>query len=199
MEIAVLGTRGLDLGPASATVVSLWASLITPLDLRCHCIYKTGLGKRGSQRPLPNCSLFLGVLLALPPPLSSTQAYRGGTCRLGRLESLGRASRQGWLVLLPTPGQPALPLPSTLQFLGFRRSPRTPAEYGHLHHAPKGGSGPAQERRIRDLSWDGQSYPTPVGSARATSGHSNRSLAGGGREGGGESGLHRRQRQRREN
>lgn len=72
-----------------------------------------------------------------------------------RLESLGRASRQGWLVLLPTPGQPSLPFPSALQFLGFRMSPRRPAEYGDLHRAPKGRSGPAQERRIRDLSWDG--------------------------------------------
>lgn len=92
-----------------------WASLVTPLGLSVP-LYKISLRNQQSQRPLPALqSVVLGSLLAHPanPP---PQAWRGGKCKQHRLESLGRAPRQGcWLVSLPTPGQlPSRPLPSTL-------------------------------------------------------------------------------------
>lgn len=128
-----------------------------------------------------------------PPPFSSTQAYRGGKRRRGRLKALGRASRQGcWLVLLPTPGQPlsASSQCSTVSWL-LKQIPGRLLGTGISTTSPR--EGVSQCRRgLRGLSRDGSSYPCPAGSARATGGRSDCSLAGG-REGGGESGLHPRE------
>lgn len=159
VEIAVLGTRGLALGPASATTVSLWASLVTPLDLRVP-LYKTGLGKWQSQRPLPKLqSVFLGVLRAHPhhsAPPRLIGVGSAGWAGWNHQAGLAGTASHTWVPGSAPPGEAAIsasPQHSTVSWL--LDESQELAEYGDLHRAPKGRSGPAQERRIRDLSWDG--------------------------------------------
>lgn len=83
-------------------------------------------------------------------------------------------------------------------FLAPEVEPRTTAGGWGPHRCPKGRSEPVWERGVRGLRPDGSIYPSLACSARAAVAAGNCSLAGG-REGGGESRLGPRERQRREN
>lgn len=177
--------------------MSLWAGHVIPLG---HGAKQ--LGRQPSQKPLPTLqSVARGVAACPPQPLSPAQVCRGKKCRQGRLESLGRASRQRRrLVPLPTPGQPHLCLfPALYSFLAAAAESRVDCwGAGIATASPREEVSQHRRGQLRGLSWGGSSYPCPAGTARATGGRCNCSLTGG-RKRGGETGLRPRERQRREN
>lgn len=165
-----------DLGQVSSL---LWASV-------CPCV------KQGGETHSFG-SLFLRCICgswgaARPPPARPGLVWVGSAGRAG----WRHGEEQGcWPECVSTEEQP---LSGALQCLGSR----TTARGWGPRCSPKGRSESVWERGIRGLRPDGSRYPSLARSAKAAVDAGNCSLAGG-REGGGESRLGPRERQRREN